>query len=69
MVFAELSILDKAMNLAFFEALGDADLYNQEVDKYLAVKPADIQRIAQEIFIPENSSTLIYYAKEQQHAE
>lgn len=69
MVFAELSILDKAMNLAFFEALGDADLYNEEVDKYLAVTPADIQRIAQEIFIPENSSTLIYYAKEQQHAE
>lgn len=69
MVFAELSILDKAMNLAFFEALGDADLYNQEVGKYLAVTPADIQRIAQEIFVPENSSTLIYYAKEQQHAE
>src|SRR5690606_8790761 len=69
MVFAELSILDKAMNLAFFEVLGNADWYNQEVDRYLAITPAAIQRMAQEIFIPENSSTLIYYAKKQQHAE
>jgi zinc protease len=69
MVFAELSILDRAMNLAFFEVLGDADLYNQEVSRYLAITPPDIQRVAQEIFIPENSSTLIYYAKEQKHAE
>lgn len=69
MVFAELSILDRAMNLAFFEVLGDADLYNQEVTKYLAVTPSDIQRVAQKIFTPENSSTLIYYAKEQKHAE
>lgn len=69
MVFAELSILDKAMNLAFFEVLGNADWYNQEVDRYLAITPSAIQRMAQEIFIPENSSTLIYYAKKQQHAE
>ncbi|TYR36550.1 insulinase family protein [Sphingobacterium phlebotomi] len=69
MVFAELSILDRAMNLAFFEALGNADLYNQEVDRYLVITSSDIQRMAQEIFIPENSSTLIYYAKEQKHAE
>lgn len=68
-VFAELSILDKAMSLAFFEALGHADLYHQEVDKYRAVTPADIQRVAGEIFVPENSATLIYYAKEQSHAE
>src|SRR5690606_13928202 len=69
MVFAELSRLDRAMKLAFFEVLGNADGYNQEVDRYLAVKPIDIQRVAQEIFTPENSSTLIYYAKKQEHAE
>lgn len=67
MVFSELSILDRAMNLAYFEAMGSADLYNQEVAKYLAVTPADIQRVAQALFIPENSSTLIYYAKEKKH--
>ena len=69
MVFAELSILDRAMNLAYFEALGDASLYNEEVGRYLAVTPAHIQGVAQEIFTVENSSTLIYYAKEQEHAE
>lgn len=64
MVFAELSILDKAMNLAFFELLGDANGYNHEVDKYLLVKTEDIQRVAQEIFRKDNSSTLIYRTKQ-----
>ncbi|TDS12880.1 M16 family metallopeptidase [Sphingobacterium paludis] len=69
MVFAELSILDKAMNLAFYEALQDAALYNEEVEKYLAVSTTDLQRVAQHIFVKENSSTLLYHAKEKQHAE
>ncbi|MHC8950281.1 M16 family metallopeptidase [Sphingobacterium hungaricum] len=60
MVFSELSILDKAMNLAYFELLGDADLYNQEIEKYLQVKPEDIRRVANAIFRQENSSTLLY---------
>ncbi|MBE8715349.1 M16 family metallopeptidase [Sphingobacterium hungaricum] len=60
MVFSELSILDKAMNLAYFELLGDADLYNQEIEKYLQVKPEDIRRVANAIFREENSSTLLY---------
>src|SRR5690606_40379611 len=37
MLFAELSILDKAMNLAYYEALGKAEDYNHEIEKYLAV--------------------------------
>ncbi len=69
MVFAELSILDKAMNLAFYEALGDANLYNLEVEKYLAVSKEDLQRVAQAVFVKENSSTLIYHAKEKSDAE
>lgn len=69
MVFAELSILDKAMNLAFYEVLGDADLYNQEVDKYLSVGAEDVRRVAQQIFREENSSTLTYKTKEAAHAE
>jgi zinc protease len=38
MVFSEMSLLDKAMNLASFELLGDAGLLNQETAKYLAEK-------------------------------
>lgn len=69
MVFSELSILDKAMNLAFYELLGDAQEYNREVDKYLNVSPEDIQAVATTLFQSNNSSTLLYYAKDHQHAE
>ncbi|WP_166334369.1 M16 family metallopeptidase [Sphingobacterium chungjuense] len=70
MVFAELSVLDKAMNLAYFELLGDANAYNTEVAKYAAITNSDIQRVSAEIFRAENSSTLIYHAKNQEsHVE
>ena len=63
MIFSELSIQDKAANLAFYETLGDANLYNQEVENYQAVSSEDIKRVAQYLFLKENSSTLIYHAK------
>lgn len=61
--FSNLGILDKAMNLAYYEVLGDANLVNMESEKYLAVKPDDIQRIASEIFKEQNSNTLYYLKK------
>jgi predicted Zn-dependent peptidase len=64
MVFAEMSLLDKAMNLAYFELLGDAQDLNLEVDKYLAVTAEEIRQVARKIFCPENSSTLYYKAKQ-----
>ncbi|WP_262248227.1 M16 family metallopeptidase [Parapedobacter soli] len=64
MVFAEMGILEKAMNLAYFELLGDADGFNHETQRYLAVTEADIQRQAQQLFRKENSSTLIYLAND-----
>ncbi|HEY9196568.1 MAG TPA: pitrilysin family protein [Mucilaginibacter sp.] len=63
MVFSEMSLLDKAMNLASFELLGDADLLNQEIAKYLAVTPAQIREAANKLFRKDNSSTLIYLAE------
>lgn len=71
LVFAELSILDKAMNLSYYELLGNAELYNQEVDKYLRISAEDIMRVSQATFRKENSSTLLYNArkKEAAHAE
>ncbi len=62
MVFAEMAILEKAMNLAYFELLGDANWFNDETARYLAVTETDIQRQAQQLFRKENSSTLIYLA-------
>lgn len=60
LVFAEMAILEKAMNLAYFELLGDADDFNREVDRYLAVSTTAIQQQAKQLFRKENSSTLIY---------
>jgi zinc protease len=63
MVFSEMSLLDKAMNLAQFELLGDADELNKETAKYLAITAEQIQQQAQAIFRKDNASTLIYLAE------
>jgi zinc protease len=63
MVFSEMSLLDKAMNLAQFELFGDADGLNQETDKYLAITAEQIQQQAQKVFRRDNSSTLVYLAE------
>jgi len=63
LMFTELSILDKAMNLSFYELLGDAASYNQEINKYLKITHDDILRVAKETFTKENSNTLKYRAK------
>jgi len=63
MVFSEMALLDKAMNLAFFEILGNADLFNHETEKYLAVTAQQIQEQSKSVFRRDNSSTLIYLAE------
>ena len=63
MVFSEMSLLDKAMNLAYFELLSDAENLNSETDKFLAVTAAQIKEQANKLFRKDNSSTLIYYAE------
>ncbi len=69
MLFSELSILDKAMNLAFFEMLNKAEEYNHETSKYEAVTSADIIRLANQIFTEENSNTLYYQSKQKENVE
>jgi zinc protease len=64
MIFSEMSLLDKAMNLAYYELLGDADLLNNETQKFLAVTPAQIKEEANKLFRKDNSSTLIYLAEQ-----
>ncbi|EDM36585.1 zinc protease [Pedobacter sp. BAL39] len=59
-VFGEMSLLDKAMNLAYYELLGDAHALNSEIDKYLAVTATSILNVAQQTFLKEKSSTLYY---------
>ncbi len=65
LIFSEISVLNKAMNLGFYELLGDAGLVNLEVEKYRKVTPGRMQTIAQELFDVQNSSTLYYLSKNQ----
>lgn len=62
-LFGELNVMNKAMNLGFYEMLGDAELVNREVDAYGAVTADDILDFSRRTFRPERSSTLIYRAK------
>jgi predicted Zn-dependent peptidase len=59
-VFGEVSILNKAMNLAFGELLGDIEMVNTEIAKLHAVTSADVLNQAQSILREENCSTLFY---------
>lgn len=61
--FGEMSLLDKAMNLAFYELFGDVNLINTELEKYLKVSSGDIQKQANELFKKEAATTLYYLAK------
>lgn len=64
LVFSEMSLLDKAMNLAYYELLGDANLLNQEAKEFLKVTAEDIKRISNETFGRAQSSTLYYLTEE-----
>lgn len=62
LVFSELSALGKAMNLAFFELLGDADLINREPELYAQITAEDMHRVARQLFRKENCTKLYYKA-------
>ena len=65
LAFEDMSLLNRANNLAFYELLGDAALMNTEFDNYEAVTAADIHREAGIIFDDKNSNTIYYYADNQ----
>ena len=61
--FGDVGALNKAMNLTFYELIGDSDLINTEIEHYQAVQVTDIQRVANDIFRKESTSILYYKAK------
>ena len=63
LIFAESSVLNKAINLAFFEVIGDLDRINREVDFYRLIESKDIQRLAQKVLCKEHCSILYYRSK------
>lgn len=65
MIFGEVSVLNKAMSLAYFENLNGAEGINTEVMKYRDVEAEQLQEIAKRIFRKENSNTLVYKARKE----
>lgn len=58
-LFSQQSNLDRARNLAEFEMYqGDANLIRGDLDRYLAITAADIQRVAGQYFVATNRSVL-----------
>lgn len=64
LAFAEVELLNRAMNLAYAASAGDASLINQDAEKIAAVTSGDIHSMAKKILVPENCST-IYYRSQQ----
>jgi zinc protease len=62
-VFGEVELLNRAMNIAFGAQLGDPDYINKEASRIQAVQASDIKRVANKILMKENCSTLYYRAK------
>ncbi|MCC7303160.1 MAG: insulinase family protein [Bacteroidia bacterium] len=60
LVFSEMSVMNKAMNLAIMELLGDAGNVNTEADKYRAVTAEQIRNVAERLFRVTNCSTMYY---------
>jgi zinc protease len=61
--FEDMTLLSRANNLAFYEMLGDAQMINEEWDRYQAVTTASLLETAKQIFRKENGCTLFYRKK------
>ncbi|MFI5187882.1 MAG: M16 family metallopeptidase [Chitinophagales bacterium] len=60
--FEDMSVMNRANSLAFYELLGDAEFMNHELEKYNTVTVEDILNESRNIFREENSNTLYYYS-------
>lgn len=62
-LFAKMEELDIAMNLCFFEMLGDAEKYNHYEQDIFSITPQRMQAVAQEMLQSQKCSTLFYRAE------
>lgn len=66
--FGEMNNLNKAINLGYYELLGDAAMINEEKAKYNAITEVDIQQRSQELF-QESKCSILYYKASNGQAE
>lgn len=63
LVFSDMELLNRAMNLAYAEMLGDAKMVNTELEKLRAVTGGQIMATAHNLLNKTNASVLRYKAK------
>lgn len=63
LVFSEVELLNRAMHLAFAANLGDVDIANNELEKLKLVTVEQVMKVAREMLVETNCSTLIYRAE------
>ena len=63
MAFEDMSVMNRAQSIAMYELLGDANLMNSEMDKYLEVTAEDVRKYSNDIFLDTKSSTIYYRSK------
>jgi len=61
--FEDMSVMNRANSLAFYELLGNANLMNEEMGKYQELTTDDILLYSNEIFDDNNSDTIYYFNK------
>ncbi|MCA0398287.1 MAG: insulinase family protein [Bacteroidetes bacterium] len=64
LAFEDMSVMNRAASLAYYELLGDAALMNEELARYQAVTAHDILLESRRILTENNSHTLYYRAAE-----
>ena len=62
-VFSEMELLNKAMNLAYADMLGNVALVNEEVERIEKVRIEGIESAANQILTEQNASVLRYYSR------
>ena len=60
MIYSSSSVLTKAMNLGFYELLGDANKWNNELEIYRSISREEMRDTAKRIFQKKNQNILIY---------
>jgi zinc protease len=63
MAFEDMSLMNRASSLAFYELMGGANLINSELERYNKVTTDDIRELSRNIFREENSSTIWYLSQ------
>lgn len=61
--FEDMTVLNRANNLALYELLGNANYINEEWHRYDAITPEFLKETAQAVFRESNSNTLFYRRK------